>query len=168
MTYEDVKARIEAEASLPPGKRSQNVPCAYCVRGGNGDKSCSSGFKEKRYSKFMGCFSGELLPEAPGKKAKKCPARPMTLDEAIAHCDECVDATPCGQQHKQLAAWLRELRLLKDAKPPRNCDRFNSGDPRKDASDAWDAYDAWVASCNGKQPLNEFGWLFARVGGDEK
>lgn len=44
------------------------------------------------------------------------------------------------------------------AAPPRNCDRF------KDASDAWDAYDAFVDSyrAQGKtEPLNEFGWLYA-------
>lgn len=70
MTYDEVKQAIEAEKGLPPGKRSQQVPCAYCTRGGNGDKSCSSGFNERRYSKFMGCFSGELLPEEPGSKKK--------------------------------------------------------------------------------------------------
>ena len=50
------------------------------------------------------------------------------------------------------------------AAPERNCDRFNSGDPRKDAADAWDAHDEWVASYEDKgktPPLNEFGWLFA-------
>ena len=50
------------------------------------------------------------------------------------------------------------------AAPARNCDRFNSGDPRKDAADAWDAHDEWVASYEDKgktPPLNEFGWLFA-------
>jgi len=110
MTYEEVKKAIEAEKDLPPGKRKQQVPCAYCTRGGNGDKSCSCGMSEKKYSKYKMCFAGTLLPEAPGKRAKKCPVKPMTLDEAIAHCDECADATPCGQQHKQLADWLRELK----------------------------------------------------------
>lgn len=50
------------------------------------------------------------------------------------------------------------------AAPARNCDRFNSGDPRKNAADAWDAHDEWVASYEDKgktPPLNEFGWLFA-------
>lgn len=65
MTYEQVKKAIEAEKDLRPGKRSQNVPCAYCARGGNGDKSCSSGFNQKRYSKFYGCFAGTLLEAAP-------------------------------------------------------------------------------------------------------
>ena len=40
MAYDQVKRNIEAKASLPPGKRSQNVPCAYRARGGNGDKAC--------------------------------------------------------------------------------------------------------------------------------
>ena len=65
MKYEEVKKKIEKESTLSPGKRSQNVPCAYCVRGGNGDKSCSSGFTQKRYSKFYGCFAGELLDKDP-------------------------------------------------------------------------------------------------------
>ena len=30
--------------------------------------------------------------------------------------------------------------------PPRNCDRFNSGDPTKDAADA---YDEWQRHCDG-------------------
>lgn len=65
MKYSEVKKRIADEESLPPGKRSQPVPCAYCVRGGNGDKSCTSGFKERRFSKYKMCFAGELLPEDP-------------------------------------------------------------------------------------------------------
>ena len=34
----------------------------------------------------------------------------MTLEEAIAHCEEMVCESACGQEHKQLAEWLRELR----------------------------------------------------------
>ena len=64
--YEEVKAKIEAESTLSPGKRCQGVPCAYCTRGSNGDKSCSSGWQRKRYSKFEQCFAGELLSEYPG------------------------------------------------------------------------------------------------------
>ena len=65
MKYAEVKERIKAEEGLRPSRRSQPVPCAYCVRGGNGDKSCSSGFRERRYSKYKMCFAGELLPEKP-------------------------------------------------------------------------------------------------------
>lgn len=65
MKYREVRKRIEAEASLPPGKRTQPVPCAYCARGGNGDKSCSSGFNERRFSKYKSCFAGTLLEAAP-------------------------------------------------------------------------------------------------------
>ena len=39
--YGRVRATIEAEAALPLGKRTQSVPCAFCTRGGNGDRSCS-------------------------------------------------------------------------------------------------------------------------------
>lgn len=38
----------------------------------------------------------------------------MTLDEAIEHCEEkakCGDA--CGMEHKQLAEWLRELKVFR-------------------------------------------------------
>ena len=63
--FDEVKRRIEAEAGGPPGKRTQPVPCAFCVRGGNGEMSCASGMNEKRYSKFKGCFAGELLETAP-------------------------------------------------------------------------------------------------------
>ena len=37
----------------------------------------------------------------------------MTLDEAIAHSEEMANETPCGQEHRQLADWLKELRELK-------------------------------------------------------
>lgn len=37
----------------------------------------------------------------------------LSLDEAIAHAEEMVDDTPCGQQHRQLADWLKELREMK-------------------------------------------------------
>jgi len=37
----------------------------------------------------------------------------VNLDEAIIHAEDVASAqgcTECGQQHRQLAAWLRELR----------------------------------------------------------
>ena len=35
---------------------------------------------------------------------------PMTLEEAIKHCEEkACDNTECGREHKQLAEWLKEL-----------------------------------------------------------
>lgn len=68
MKYEEVKRKIESEAEGSPSKRTQPVPCAYCVRGGNGDKSCSCGFTCKKYSKYNGCFAGELLPEDPNAR----------------------------------------------------------------------------------------------------
>ena len=37
----------------------------------------------------------------------------LTLDEAIAHAEECVDESPCGQNHRQLADWLKELKKVK-------------------------------------------------------
>ena len=63
--YEEVKTALKEEESLSPSKRKTVVPCAFCERGGNGDKSCACGFNEKRYSKFKGCFSGTILPNQP-------------------------------------------------------------------------------------------------------
>lgn len=37
----------------------------------------------------------------------------MTLDEAIEHCKEKVNDSPCGQNHLQLMNWLIELKHLK-------------------------------------------------------
>lgn len=65
MTYNQVKQKLDAEASLRPGQRTQAVPCAYCTRGGNGDKSCASGATERRFSKYKACFAGTLLDHEP-------------------------------------------------------------------------------------------------------
>ncbi len=37
----------------------------------------------------------------------------MTLDEAIEHCKEKVNDSPCGQNHLQLMNWLIELKSYK-------------------------------------------------------
>ena len=36
----------------------------------------------------------------------------MTLDEAIAHCEEVLESAcgKCAEEHRQLAEWLKELR----------------------------------------------------------
>lgn len=41
----------------------------------------------------------------------------LSLDEAIAHCEERakLDCSPCAEQHKQLAEWLKELKKYKFA-----------------------------------------------------
>ena len=40
----------------------------------------------------------------------------MTLDEAIAHAEEVAAAScdECGEEHRQLAEWLKELKLYKE------------------------------------------------------
>lgn len=40
----------------------------------------------------------------------------MTLDEAIAHCEEVAKSLcgECAKQHKQLAEWLKELKELRE------------------------------------------------------
>lgn len=41
----------------------------------------------------------------------------MTLEEAIQHCEEVAASKcdACGDEHEQLAAWLRELRWRREA-----------------------------------------------------
>ena len=34
----------------------------------------------------------------------------MTLEEAIKHCEEKIDNTLCGLEHRQLRDWLIELK----------------------------------------------------------
>jgi len=65
--YNKIYSTIEAEATLSPSKRTQQVPCAFCVRGGNGDGSCSCGMNERRYNAFKGCFAGTMMEEDPTK-----------------------------------------------------------------------------------------------------
>lgn len=40
----------------------------------------------------------------------------MTLDEAIAYAEEVAAASydECGEEHRQLAEWLKELKLYKE------------------------------------------------------
>lgn len=42
----------------------------------------------------------------------------MTLDEAIKHAEEVSNSkcNSCGEEHKQLAEWLKELKELKERK----------------------------------------------------
>lgn len=48
-----------------------------------------------------------------------CSISPMTLDEAIEHCNENVQrlietgCDKCAAEHKQLAVWLEELKQYK-------------------------------------------------------
>ena len=43
-----------------------------------------------------------------------CKSNEMTLAEAIAHAESHIDDSPCGQNHKQLADWLKELKEIKN------------------------------------------------------
>lgn len=42
--------------------------------------------------------------------------KPMTLDEAIEHCEEVAtkNCSECAEEHKQLANWLRTLKYLEE------------------------------------------------------
>ena len=72
----------------------------------------------------------------------------------------CVDGT--GKSDKE---WIALSNIFKRVTTPRrNCDKFNSGDPRKDAAAAWDAYDMWCDSFREKgetEPLNGWGWILS-------
>ena len=47
--------------------------------------------------------------------------RPMTLDDAITHCLQKAQAcTACGEEHRQLAAWLSELKKIREEKSEAN------------------------------------------------
>lgn len=81
MTYDQIKQKIEAEASLPPGKRTQAVPCAYCKRGGNGDRSCAWGSAARTFSKLKSCFAGTLLDNPPGPRRAKAGATKEPADD---------------------------------------------------------------------------------------
>ena len=37
----------------------------------------------------------------------------MTLDEAIQHCRDKENCSQCGQEHRQLRKWLKELKDLR-------------------------------------------------------
>lgn len=38
----------------------------------------------------------------------------MTLSEAIKHCEERIDCSECGKEHKQFAEWLGKLKHYED------------------------------------------------------
>lgn len=41
----------------------------------------------------------------------------MTLDEVIQHAEETAEELgdcPCAEEHRQLAEWLKELKLLRE------------------------------------------------------
>ena len=67
----------------------------------------------------------------------ECQAKPLSLDEAIAHADEVAGdcSTSCQQAHKQLADWLREL------KAKRSAERGNAAKLREAASDLASIFD---------------------------
>ena len=63
--FEAVRELLAREAQDDPRFRRTPVPCAFCRRGGNGDRSCASGFTARRYNCRRGCFAGSLLDRDP-------------------------------------------------------------------------------------------------------
>lgn len=60
---------MKPKSSKPDSRGVWCIDCAECVRGGNGDKSCSAGHKHKRINKGS-CFCGTLLGKF--EEAKSC------------------------------------------------------------------------------------------------
>lgn len=78
----------------------------------------------------------------------------------FARVMNCVDGT--GKSDKEWIALSSIFERI--ATPRRNCDRFNSGDSRKDAADAWNAYNARGDCFLEKDesiPLKVLGWIMA-------
>jgi len=51
---------MKAKGSGIDSKGKIYIDCAECVRGGNGDKTCSAGGRHKKICRGM-CFCGTLL-----------------------------------------------------------------------------------------------------------
>lgn len=76
-----------------------------------------------QFLRIAECWWFTYCEKSPGQEAdcygnagaarRKCPTALLSLDEAIAHAEDCADDTPCGKNHRQLADWLKELRSLR-------------------------------------------------------
>lgn len=104
--------------------RNELKPCPFC--GSNNIVIDGSTDNKEYYMIFCqdcgvsACFADESETEegtvnmwntriAPERK-------PMTLDEAIEHCEEVAtkNCSECAEEHKQLANWLRTLKYLEE------------------------------------------------------
>ena len=65
------------------------------------------------YGEPNGCNSPIYGEHPTTEKSSAVACRLLSLDEAISHAEECADGSTCGQNHKQLSEWLKELRDLK-------------------------------------------------------
>ena len=84
--------------------------------------------KEQRDTLFAKMKEAGYKWDAENKELKKIEQNfaPMSLDEAIKHCEEkSCGNNACALEHKQLKEWLIELKELKEQKPWREKDEKN-------------------------------------------
>ena len=87
--------------------------------------------------------------------AEICKTTPLSLDEAIAYAEELVNDTPCGQQYRQLADWLKELKTLKSIPAMNNAAlREALENLRDEAESNYDLYDYPMAGAPGERGVS--------------
>ena len=72
----------------------------------------------------------------------------MTIDEAIQHCEDKareLGCTECAQEHRQLAAWLRELKFRRKAQAALDAARWRADEAARKAGVSYDP-DAYMKS----------------------
>lgn len=108
---------------------------------------------------FFACRAALAAPSEPIGNAAKMRKALIIVYDWILKAGNVYGYPDNEQKRRQLFDMMtKALSAL-----PRNCDRFAS------AEEAWDAYDEWVESYRAKgetEPLNEFGWLFAKAKGE--
>ena len=65
----------------------------------------------------------------------------MTLMEAIEHCEEKareLGCTECAQEHRQLAAWLRELKFRRKAQADLDAARWRADEAARKTGVSYD------------------------------
>lgn len=69
----------------------------------------------------LNTVTSSLKKELGIKSPSNLPERKMTLDEAIQHCQEKSDCTVCGEQHRHLREWMKELQQYQVIGTPEEC-----------------------------------------------
>lgn len=72
----------------------------------------------------------------------------MTIDEAIRHAEDKareLGCTECAQEHRQLAAWLRELKFRRKAQADLDAARWRADNAARETGVSYDP-DAYMKS----------------------
>ena len=70
----------------------------------------------------------------------------LSIDEAIRHCEEKareMGCTECAQEHRQLAAWLRELKFRRKAQAALDAARWRADEAARKTGVSYDT-DAYM------------------------